>query len=151
MKPFISFPVPKLNKWMTSCVLSTTLLGLPMTAVAQEFTTCVMTTDSSVVCGTHTFLQVGNTSWLVETAENGRNSDFHEVPWVFSQNGTVRAGDLWQGSWQVESEDTISVTIRMNGSSVTDQFTVRFHGSTNFTAYKNGRAYRYGISADGQG
>ena len=155
MKPFFSSPAPKFNKWMTVCALGVTLLGLPMTAVAQDAvaqdavtqdgssSSSVMTLDKGA--GHRRKLYVNNTQWMVEYAENGRNGDYHPVPWSFLPNGTVRAGNLWQGVWRVKSNDTISVAIRMNGSSAMDQFDVKFISRSEFTAYKNGHAYRYGV------
>lgn len=154
MKRFFSSPAPKFNKWMTVCALGVTLLGLPMTAVAQDAvaqdgvtqdgsSSSVMTSDKGAGRGRK--LYVNNTQWMVEIADNGRNGDYHPVPWSFSPDGTVHAGNLWQGVWRVKSNNTISVTIRMNGSSAIDQFDVKFISSSEFTAYKNGHAYRYGV------
>lgn len=143
MKPFFSSPVPKFNKWMSVCALGVTLLGIPVAAVAQE--ACVITSARSVVCGRPAKLYVNNTQWRVEDAENGRNRDYHPVPWLFLPDGTVRSGNLWRGVWQIESNDTISVAIRMNDSSATDQFSVKFVSPSEFTAFKNGRPYRYGV------
>ena len=143
MKPIFSSPVPKFSKWMTVCALGVTLLGLPATAIAHE--ACVITSTRNVACGTLAQLYVNNTQWKVEFAENGRNGDYHAVPWLFLPDGTVSSGNLWQGVWQIKSNDTISVTIRMNDSSATDQFDVKFNSPSQFTAFKNGRPYRYGV------
>jgi hypothetical protein len=143
MKPFFSSPVPKFSKWMTVCALGVTLLGLPATVVAQEAS--VITSAGSAVSKRHSKIYVHHTQWLVEYAENGRNGDYHAVPWLFLPDGTVRSGNLWRGVWQIKSNDTISVTIRMNDSSATDQFDVKFNSRSEFTAFKNGHAYRYGV------
>lgn len=144
MKPFFSSPVSKFNQWMTVGMLGVTLLGLPaQEAVAQE--TSAIAEASSAVSKRHSKLYVNHTQWLVEYAENGRNGDYHPVPWLFSPNGTVRAGNLWRGVWHIKSHDTISVTITMNDGSATDTFDVKFISRSEFTAYKNGHTYRYGV------
>ena len=120
MKAFFSSPAPKFKKWMTLCTLGVTLLvGLPVTAVAQD---AVMPStrggshdshDSHDSHRNHKKIFVNHTKWMVKYAENGRNDNYHPVPWEFSPNGTVRAGNLWQGEWHKKSKDTIRVVIRM--------------------------------------
>lgn len=143
MKAFFSSPAPKFNRWMSVGALGVTLLGFPVMAVAQD-TSAIASTQSA----THrrsAKIYVNHTQWRVEYAENGRNRDYHPVPWVFSPDGTVRAGNLWRGFWRIKSNDTISVSITMNDNSTTDRFDVKFINSSKFTAYKNGHAYRYGV------
>lgn len=147
MKAFFSSPAPKFNQWMTVFSLGVTLLGLPVTALAQDFApdtdTAIPSTESvSVSHQKHGRIHVNHTKWMVKYADNGQ---YHPVPWVFSPNGTVRAGNLWQGEWHRKSKDTIRVFIRMNNSSTTDKFDVQFTSSSKFTAYKNGQAYRFAI------
>lgn len=149
MKPFFSSPVPKFNKLMTLCTLGVTLLvGLPVIAVAQDAVMPSSRGDSESLDSSHKTqkkIYVNHTKWMVEYAENGRNGDYHPVPWLFSPDGTVSAGNLWSGVWQRKSHNKISVSIRMNGSSATDKFEVKFINPSEFTAYKNGQAYRYAV------
>lgn len=145
MKAFFSSPAPKFNKWMTVFSLGVTLLGIPVTAFAQDFAQdAAIQSDSSASHQKHGKIYVNHTKWRVQYLENG---NFHPVPWEFSPNGTVRAGNLWQGEWsrKKNSKDTIKVVIRMNNSSATDEFSVKFTSSSEFTAYKNGQAYRFAI------
>jgi hypothetical protein len=95
MKLFMSSP-PSFNTWMSVCTLSVTLLGLPMAAVAEE--ACVITSARNVVCDRLATIYVHHTQWMVESAENGCNGDYHPVSWSFSPDGTVRAGNLWRGT-----------------------------------------------------
>lgn len=82
--------------------------------------------------------------WKVEDARNGRNHDYHRVPWTFSDKGYVRAGDLWRGLWGRMDQFRIKV-ILMDNRTNTDEFEVMFfNGGREFVAQKNGRAYRYG-------
>ncbi|MGI0488572.1 hypothetical protein ACN4EK_24440 [Pantanalinema rosaneae CENA516] len=91
-------------------------------------------------------IYVNNTQWLVEYAHNGRNGDYHSVPWVFSADGTVRAGHLWHGTWKAKSKNSIHVSITMHDRhATTEHFTVKFTSPDQFTAYKNGHAYRYAV------
>lgn len=143
MRALFSSPVSKLSIWMTVGMLGAALLGLPMTAVAQEAAS--NSTNVEAYHSSHHKIYVNYTAWKVEYAENGRNGDYHPVPWMFYPDGTVRSGNLWQGKWQIETNDTIRVSIIMNGSGVTDTFLVKFKNSSKFTAYKNGSPYRYGV------
>jgi hypothetical protein len=150
MKAFFSSPAPKFNKWMTVFSLGVTLLGLPVTAFAQDFapdfaSDAETQSASGFSHQRHGKIYVNHTKWMVKYAENGRNGNYHPVPWEFSPNGTVRAGNLWQGVWHRKSKDTVRVVIRMTGSSTTDQFDVQFTNSSRFTAYKNGQAYRFAV------
>ncbi|MBE9229320.1 hypothetical protein IQ264_28345 [Phormidium sp. LEGE 05292] len=150
MKALFSSPAPNFKRWMTLCTLGVTLLSVPVTAFAQD---AVMPSsrgdshgshDSHDSHNSHKKIYVNHTKWMVKYANNG---PFHPVPWEFSPDGTVRAGNLWQGEWQKKknSKDTIKVVIRMNNSSATDEFNVQFTSSSNFTAYKNGQAYRFAV------
>jgi len=96
----------------------------------------------------HAQLYVNNSLWRVEDAINGRNGDYHPVPWAFLPNGKVYAGDLWHGTWFKRSGDTIRVVIIFHQNSLTDAFDVKFDSPTDFTAYKYGQAYRYGKKTD---
>lgn len=154
MKAFFSSPAPNFKRWMTLCTLGVTLLGLPVTAGAQDAVMRSTRGDSDSLQDSHDShrtqrnhkkIYVNHTKWMVKYAENGRNGNYHPVPWVFSPNGTVRAGNLWEGVWHKKSKDTVRVVIRMTGSSTTDQFDVQFTSSSKFTAYKNGQAYRYAL------
>ncbi|MFB2935134.1 hypothetical protein ACE1B6_07625 [Aerosakkonemataceae cyanobacterium BLCC-F154] len=149
MKAFFSSPAPNFKRWMTLCTLGVTLLvGLPLAAVAQDAvipSTRGGSHDSHDSHRNHKKIFVNHTKWMVKYAESGRKGNYHPVPWVFSPNGTVRAGNLWQGVWHRKSKDTIRVVIRMNNSSATDRFDVQFTSSSEFTAYKNGRVYRYAV------
>lgn len=148
MKLFFSSPVPKFNKLMTLCILGITLLGLPMTAVAQD---AVMPSSRGDSHGSHNShrtqrkIYVNHTKWMVKYAENGHHGNYHPVPWLFSPNGTVSAGNLWSGVWQRKSHNKISVFIKMNDSSATDKFEVKFISPSEFTAFKNGQPYRYAV------
>lgn len=83
-------------------------------------------------------------NWQVEGARNGKNRDYHPVPWTFSRNGTVHAGNIWRGLWERKSADRIRI-ILIDRKANTDQFDVSFTaGGTEFIAYKNGSHYRYG-------
>lgn len=145
MKPHVSLPIlPALKTWLTGCALGVTLLGgLPLTALAQDAT--MLNEPETIASASHTRIYVNHTQWLVEYAENGRNGDYHPVPWLFLPNGTVRAGKLWQGTWQVKSPDTIRVILHMNDSGAMEQFDVKFNSPFEFTAYKHGHAYRYAV------
>ena len=85
-----------------------------------------------------------SSQWKVEDARNGRNRDFHHVPWTFSDKGYVRAGNLWRGLWGRIDDHKIKVVLMDNRTNV-DVFEVMFfdHGRE-FVATKNGRPYRYG-------
>lgn len=89
-------------------------------------------------------LYVTDTKWMVEDAENGKNGDYHSVPWLFSEDGNVRAGELWRGVWQIKSFDTVHVVI-MDTNTLTDEFDVQFDSPSKFTALKNKSPYRHGI------
>ncbi len=145
MKPHVSLPIRStLKTWLTGCAFGVTLLGgLPLTALAQDAT--ILNQPETIASASHARIYVNHTKWLVEYAENGRNGDYHAVPWLFLPNGTVRAGTLWQGTWQVQSPDTIRVVLRMNDSGAMDQFDVTFNSPFEFTAYKDGHAYRYAV------
>ncbi len=148
MKLFFSSPAPKFKTWITVCALGVTLLGLPVATVAQDAWDASVDTSSirSAENKGRSRIYVNQTRWMVEYAENGRNGDYHPVPWLFSADGTVRAGNLWRGVWQAKSNDTISVVILMNdSSSAADRFDVKFTSRSAFTAYKNGSAYRYAV------
>lgn len=142
MKAPFSSPVSKLSTWMTVGVLGVTLLGLPMTAVAQR-----AASNSTNVQPSHTShrkIYVHHTNWKVEPANSGRKHDYAILPWVFSPDGTVYSGDLWSGHWHYLEPGKIRVNLTMNDGS-RDQFIVKFTSPHNFTAYKNGRDYRYGV------
>ncbi len=96
----------------------------------------------------HAELYINNSFWRVEDAQNGRNGDYHPVPWTFLPNGKVYAGDLWHGTWFKRSSDTIRVVIIFHQNSLTDAFDVKFDSPTDFTARKNGQDYRYGKITD---
>lgn len=133
---------------MTLCTLGVTLLGLPLIAVAQDAVMPLSRGDSESLDSSHKTqkkIYVNHTEWMVEYAENGRNGDYHPVPWLFMADGTVSAGNLWHGVWKRKSDNKISVFIRMNGSSATDEFEVKFISPSKFTAFKNGQAYRYAV------
>jgi hypothetical protein len=142
MKLFSSSAL-KFNTWLTVCTLGVTLLGLPMAALAQD--SLVAPSNQGVLQASHPKVYVNHTTWKVEPANSGQKRDYHPVPWEFFPNGTARSGHLWQGNWRIETNDTIRVSIRMNGSAVTDTFLVKFKNSSKFTAYKNGSVYRYGV------
>ena len=83
-------------------------------------------------------------SWKVEDARNGRNQDYHRVPWRFSNDGTVRAEKLWRGVWERLPDNRIRV-ILIDTRGNTDQFDITFAADGKaFTARKNNRDYRYG-------
>ncbi len=144
MKLFFSSPAPKFNTWLTVCALGASLFGFPMATLAQD--TLVAPSTQGVLHASQPKIYVNHTTWKVEPANSGQKRDYHPVPWEFFPNGTARSGNLWQGTWQIETNDTIRVSIQMNDSSrATDTFLVKFKNSSKFTAYKNGSPYRYGV------
>lgn len=83
-------------------------------------------------------------TWRVEDAANGRNGDFSPIRWQFSAGGTVNAPGAWRGLWERCGGDRIWVVL-IDGNADTDLFEVAFYRQgTEFTAFKNGRDYRYG-------
>jgi hypothetical protein len=92
----------------------------------------------------HAELHTNNSHWKVESAENGRNADYHPVHWSFLPDGKVYAGDLWHGVWFKKTNSTIRLVI-FHKNSQTDSFEVSFNSSSEFTAYKEGLVYRYGV------
>lgn len=94
----------------------------------------------------HAELHVDNSQWRVEGAENGRNEDYHPVLWSFLPDGKVYAGDLWHGVWFKKSGNTIRLVIFHKNSQI-DNFDVIFNNPSEFTAYKEGQVYRYGVIA----
>ncbi|MBL1173597.1 hypothetical protein [Pantanalinema sp. GBBB05] len=146
MKRFLTAPIAKFNPLMAVCALSLTTLALPIAAIAQDALQSPDTPAPMTIAHSRQGIYVNNTQWLVEYADNGRNGDYHAVPWVFSADGTVRAGDLWHGVWKVKSKDSIHVSITMHDRHATmEHFTVKFTSPDQFTAYKNGHAYRYAV------
>jgi hypothetical protein len=143
MKSYFSAPAPKFNTWLTVCALGASLLGLPIAALAQD--ALVVPSTQGVLQASQPKIYVNHTTWKVEPANSGQKRDYAPVPWEFLPNGTARSGNLWQGTWHLETNDTIRVSIQMNGSGATDTFLVKFKNSSKFTAYKNGTPYRYGV------
>ncbi len=144
MKTVFSAAMLKFNTWMSVCALGVTLLGLSGAAIAQDV--LVAPSAQGVLHASQPKIYVNHTTWKVEPANSGQKHDYHPVPWEFFSDGTVRSGNLWQGKWQIETNDTIRVSIRMNDrSATTDTFLVKFKNSSKFTAYKNGSPYRYGV------
>lgn len=142
MKVLSSSPVSKLSLWMTVGMLGVTLLGLPMTAVAQEAAS--HSTNVEAYHSSHRKIYVRYTSWQVEPANSGRRHDYAQLPWVFSPDGTVHSGDLWSGHWHYLEKGKVRVRLTMNDGS-RDQFIIKFTSPHNFTAYKHGVPYRYGV------
>jgi hypothetical protein len=144
MKSCFSSANSKFSAWMSVCVLGLTLVGLPATAFAQD--ALVVPSTQSILHASRSKIYVKHTTWLVEYAQNGHNGNYHPVPWIFSPDGTVRSGHLWQGTWERETNDTIRVAIQMNDYSGTaEEFLVKFTSPSKFTAYKYGQPYRYGV------
>lgn len=98
----------------------------------------------------HAKLYIDNSHWKVEGAENGRNEDYHPVHWSFLPDGRVYAGILWHGVWFKKSNNTVRLVI-FHKNSQTDFFDVQFENSSEFTAYKEGRVYRYGVRVKNYG
>jgi hypothetical protein len=143
MKALFSSPVCKLSIWMTVGMLGASLLSLPMTAVAQEAASNSTNVDAAHY-SSHRKIYVRYTSWQVEPARSGRRHDYAPLPWVFSPDGTVHSGDLWSGHWHYLEKGKVRVSLTMNDGS-RDQFIVKFTSPYEFTAYKNGSPYRYGV------
>lgn len=144
MKPFIAAHLTKLSTCLMLGALGVSLVGLPTVTVAQD---AVGTSESvHALHSSRRKIYVDHTKWLVEPAKNGHKHDYHSEPWVFSPDGTAHSGHLWHGTWHMKSHDTITVVLRMNDrSGALDQFDVKFKSPSKFTAYKHGRAYRYGV------
>lgn len=102
-----------------------------------------------LVASTNAFaVDVAGTSWRVgeflDTSSGICTGPVHPVSWTFHKNGTVNAGDLWQGRWKDTSRERITVTIRRKDGS-TDAFDVVFLTSDTFVAVKGKNAlYRFG-------
>lgn len=87
-------------------------------------------------------------AWLVESAENGRNGDYHPTPWVFKRDGTVSAEPHWSGTWQVLDDDSFQMQIIIDDQ-VVDAFTLHLKPQERaFVARKHGKDYRYAIGDD---
>jgi len=142
MKRFTFAPLPQLATWMTVGALGVTLLGLPMTAVAQKAATNSINVEAAHA--SHRKIYVHYTNWKVEPANSGRKHNYATLPWVFSPDGTVHSGDVWSGHWHYLEKGKISVSLTMNDGSK-DSFIVKFKSPHKFTAFKHGRAYRYGV------
>jgi hypothetical protein len=83
--------------------------------------------------------------WRVEGAANGRNGDYHPVPWTFAGGGRVFAGDLWSGYWSPSEHGGIFVMI-IAQDRVVDHFeVVPAPDGGSFVARKDGADYRYGV------
>lgn len=142
MKTLLSSPAAKLVMGMTAGALGLTLLGLPLTALAQQ--SASSSTNVEAAHTSHRRIYVHNTNWKVEPANSGREHDYAPVPWVFSPDGSVYSGDLWSGHWHYLEKGKISVSLTMKDGSQ-DSFIVKFTSPHKFTAYKHGRDYRYGV------
>lgn len=87
---------------------------------------------------------IGGSSWSVGVLEGETRHPPHQVPWVFHRNGTVEAPGLWTGTWSGK-DGQLQVHIVHQG--VTDALLVKLgKDGKSFTAFKNGRPYRYGES-----
>jgi hypothetical protein len=85
-----------------------------------------------------------SSKWKVEDGRNGRNGDYHGVPWTFSDKGYVHAGRMWKGLWGKMDQHRIKIVVMDNHANV-DVFEVTFFNrGRDFVAWKNGRPYRYG-------
>jgi WSC domain len=83
--------------------------------------------------------------WQVEDAANGKNKDYHAIPWSFTSERTVYAQGYWRGLWEPLDLYRIKVVL-MDKNANTDTFVISFSkNGTEFTAFKNGKPYRYGI------
>ncbi len=142
MKAPFSSPATQFVMSLTAGALGLTLLGLPLTATAQQSASNSNTVEAAHT--THRRIYVHHTTWKVEPANSGRKHDYAPVPWVFMPDGSVYSGDLWSGHWDYLEKGKISVNLTMNDGSQ-DSFIVKFTSPHTFTAYKQGRNYRYGV------
>jgi hypothetical protein len=89
---------------------------------------------------------VNNTYWSVGALSDSSMTKAtpHPTPWVFQLNGTVRAGNLWTGTWvSYPDQNKVHVTITTS-TGATDMFDVTFLTPNWFVATQNNQLYRYG-------
>jgi len=83
------------------------------------------------------------TQWSAGAIDKGVRISPHHAPWVFHENGVIEAPGYWKGTWTSTPEGYL-ITLVHQG--VKDTFLVKFSADKReFTAFKNGVPYRYGI------
>ncbi len=91
---------------------------------------------------------VDDSKWCVGSLESGRKTPPHPVPWHFSRDGQVSAGDLWSGLWRDNPNGGLDIIIlASNGEG--DKFRVEFVSNDSFIAWKGDIIYRWGQRTNG--